>query len=320
MTASHALCNDRAPSDFLTDARDLTVIRGNMWLCPAEVELRSLLRMVPGRSEEMERLEAGLENLRASNAQIWRTRTRIGQLLEEASLNGGATEEELEGWRTQLETLESQSMSPDQLGGREDVRRRLIELTNVRNETLVSLLQISRLKAELENDYNRLRRDAEVVTTLQSLGVRHRLGPSRNYDREIRRLNPIRDKVFTDWIPLYQTSGRSRLGVLINEELPMTFTWAGSSRETLITASMAEAAGLEIASSNESIRFTVGERTFDVRPTTIPSLRLGETVFREVPAYVLPPDGEDLGAQISQEAFSGHSAIAQPDRLRLIFQ
>jgi len=320
MTASHALCDNQTHSELLADGKGLTVIRGNMWLCRAEVELRSLLTTLPGRSEQIERMQVEIETLRASNARIWSARIRIGLLLEEIARNGGATEEEIRGWRAQVRRLESQSMAPDRLGGREDVRRKLIELTNARNEMILSLLQVPRLTAELEDDYRRLRRDAEVTAALQSLGARHRLGPSKNFDREFRRLEHIQDRVLTDWIPLYQTSGRSRLGVLINEEFPVTFTWVGTGRETLITASMAEAAGLEIDDNGETVRVTVGRRTLEVWPTMISSLRFGGTVFREVPAYVLPPEGEDLGAQIGLEAFSEPSAIVRPDLLRLIFQ
>ena len=79
-----------------------------------------------------------------------------------------------------------------------------------------------------------------------------------------------------------------------------------------------EAAGLALPAEAPSVPLAMGSgRTLDARPLTVPTLRFGQVVLREVPVYVLGPEGEDLGASIGPAAFAGYDVQEERARLQL---
>jgi predicted aspartyl protease len=118
---------------------------------------------------------------------------------------------------------------------------------------------------------------------------------------------------------LYQESGRLRVGAIVNETTPITVTWQTSHDPTVLTVSMAEAAGIADVSSGEAVPITLAQgRQFIARRVAVPSIRLGSLVLQNVPALILPPDGEDLGAQLGLEALGDHYARVELEKLRLL--
>jgi hypothetical protein len=126
--------------------------------------------------------------------------------------------------------------------------------------------------------------------------------------------------VFTTEVPLYRDQGALRVAGLINRT-PVTFTWKESSEPTMVTASVIEAAGLVVPDSAPEMAHPLGDgRVLKVRKFTIPYVRFGKQVLRDVPALALPPEGENLGTQIGVSAFSGVSPRAEPERFRLVIR
>ena len=105
------------------------------------------------------------------------------------------------------------------------------------------------------------------------------------------------------------------------EETPATFTWRTSDEPTIITASLAESAGIETPDDAPRVELRIGRRRrLTARQVKIPYVRFGKYLVRDVPAYVLPPEGEDLGSQIGQFALKGYRVSAEPGRLRLVIE
>jgi hypothetical protein len=124
----------------------------------------------------------------------------------------------------------------------------------------------------------------------------------------------------TDWLPVYRQSQRVRFGGLLADQVPVTFSWQDSSEPTLLAASMVEAAGLTIADDAQTVSVTVAGRRRTARRILVPSMRFGAILLTDVPALVLSPADEDLGASIGPEAFAGYQVEVEPERLRLVIR
>jgi len=122
-------------------------------------------------------------------------------------------------------------------------------------------------------------------------------------------------------LPLWVQSGKTRVGAILNERAPVVFTWQTSNEPTVLTASMAESAGVDVTESAEIFEMPFGRtRRLPTRRVTVQRIRLGELVLHDVPAYILPPEGEDLGARIGPDALGEYKATVELERLRLVIQ
>ena len=61
----------------------------------------------------------------------------------------------------------------------------------------------------------------------------------------------------------------------------------------------------------------IGGRTIEAREVFLPSLRVGSCHAKSVAALVLPPEAEDLGAQITPLALSPWRVKIERERLRM---
>jgi hypothetical protein len=174
----------------------------------------------------------------------------------------------------------------------------------------------------LTRQYSALAQDAAVARSLRQLGKEQRLGPAEDYDsdRFLKGLAKFEAAVFTTDVPLYRDQGALRVAGLINHT-PVTFTWTQSSEPTMITASVIEAAGLIVPENAPQMQQRMDDgRMLSVRKFTIPYVRFGKQVLRDVPALALPPEGENLGTQIGASAFTGLSPKAEPEKFRLVIR
>jgi len=293
---------------------------GDVWLTLEEVRLREELARLPGLARNVVSLQNELDERIQQNRLTWETnQVRIAQLKQ---LKASLKPDEIKRRRIdeQIQELEGQAVAPEELGTQADVRTRLIDLSNERNRLALGVLTVRRLEADLEPTYARLAKDRQVTGALAALGAGHRLGPlGDGYQSEIRRLPEYDKYAFTDWVPLYRQSGRWRVAAILNEQTPVAFTWLGSFDPTTLTTSMAEAAGVCIPSDATAVQLPVGQsRIVTARAVQVGSLRFGAHVFRDLSVLVLPPEAEDLGAQLGMDAFDGYVAREQPDRLRLL--
>lgn len=309
----------QAAENFLRHGKGVSNIPGGkVWLCGAERTLRSCLASLGDARRELTQQQRFLDQRIQQNSQWWETnRQQIAAL--KTALSGTATEApERKQIEQQIRQLESQAVDPNQLAAQSDVRAHLIEFTNARNALTVKLLAIRRSIPQMEVDYRSLEADLEVRAALRTLGEGHRLGPLEDYQADLRRLDEYERLVFTAWLPIYLQSGRIRAGGILNETTPITFSWHAESGPTVLSESMAEAAGLELPASETAVLLPLGSgRTLTARRMIVPALRLGQVVLRDVPVHVLGPDGEDVGAIIGADALAGYDVKVEPARLQM---
>lgn len=308
-----------AAESFLRHVKGLTSMPGGkVWLCDAEWTLRKGLASLGDARRELVQQQRSLEQRIQQNGQVWEANRQAIAALKTALSKTNSDAPERAEIQQQIRRLESQAVEPSQLGAHSEVRGRLIRFINTRQALALHLLAIRRAEVRMEADYRRLAADMEVQAALRSLGEGYRLGPLETYLAQLRRLDEYEPLVFTPWSPIYLQSGRTRVGAILNEQAPLMFSWHADDRPTVLTETMLEAAGLALPAEAPSVPLAMGSgRTLDARPLTVPTLRFGQVVLREVPVYVLGPEGEDLGASIGPAAFAGYDVQEERARLQL---
>lgn len=314
---------DADPEAFLRRDKGLTQIAGgSVWLSGAERCLREHVSHLDELKRQILSIQRSLEDRCQNNLVLWDTNRRRIQSLQKALSSLNTDDPKKKQIERQIKELETQAVRPRRLPAEANVRAWLTELTNLRNRLGLSVIAIRRLKVAMESEYKQLAGDPDVASAFRQLGESHRLGPTNNgYATEIRQLGEYERVAFTDRMPLYVQSEKLRVGAILNERVPVTFTWQASHDPTVLTASMAESAGVNIPDSAEIFEMPFGRtRRLPTRRVVVQSIRFGEHVLRDIPAYVLPPEGEDLGARIGLEALDEYQATVELERLRLVIR
>lgn len=323
-----------SPQRWLADEKGL-VQQQQRWLLPLEVKMQDRVRALPDLQTHLVQSQNRARQVAAATlaaqaqiqAQLATVEVRIQALQQLRGEFQSASRKKQYKAQMQRDTqrrakLQAVQIPPDQLGGQAAVQTALIDLTNRRNSLAACILWIHDTRPVLRTQYETLAEDREVASALKQLGEGHELGSGKDYDSEpfLRRLAEYEKHVFTDELPLYRAGGELRVAGFINRT-PVTFTWHDTSEPTMLTASVIEATGLKIrADASRVDRRMPDGRTLAVRQFEIPYLRFGRHVLTNVPALALPPEGENLGVQIGQAAFEGHSPTAEPERFRLVLR
>ena len=142
--------------------------------------------------------------------------------------------------------------------------------------------------------------------------------PGFSGDWDVKRLGDYDKLVFTSWLPVYRQAGETRLAAIVNEQATVTFTWSEETQDRLLLpASALESCGLALAKDAPQRQLKLVGRNLAARELKIPFLRLGRHVVKNLVAWVLPPEGEDLGARLPRNVLAGLRVNIELDRLRL---
>lgn len=305
------------------------------WLLPLDVTMRQQVRRLP---ELDRRLMESRNNARQLAKTLFAANAQARLQMVEAETNikalqAGREKIRSEGGRKRVDAviaseqerlaaLRKAWVEPAMIAGIPAVQQAMIDLTNRRNDLSVAILSIHDARPQLRSAYEKLAGDQQIVAALKQAGSAQRLGASEEFDskRFLKRLAHYEQQVFTDDLPLYRVGDEMRVSALIGRT-PVTFTWQSSSEPTMLTASVIEAAGLTVPDDAPQMqRRFPDDRKLTVRRFKIPYLRFGRHVFKDVPAFALPPEGERYGAQIGPIALEGQSPRAEPERMRLVLR
>lgn len=182
-----------------------------------------------------------------------------------------------------------------------------VALAGAQSALAVTLLTIVRRMDEVSQQYGQLRQDSRITTAIETRGGNEVLGPAEDYRAQTRRrLARLSEAALTDGLAVYRQSGRIRVTAVLEDEVPVTFSYTGSQGPTLLPSSILQTAGIVVDPAAATEVLQEGDRSISVRRVLLPRLRFGKFVFRQVPALALPPEAEDLGARISRHAFGKH--------------
>lgn len=317
--AARGVAAELPPEEVLAQQGLRRLSQSTTWVTPLEYEVRSRLADLPQHRDAIAALEQALSERIDFNARQWlaakQTENSINVTLASLANNDPARAELIKRRNQVL----AQAISPDRLNQQADVREQLVELSKRRYALWTTLLTVRRDVPQVAESYRELAPQVAVQTALRKLGGNHRLGPARNYGDDLRKLGEIERAALTDWVPMFGQGDRQRVTVLLNETTPVTVTWYASAEPLVLTASMAQAAGIEIPSDAPRREITLMKgRPYQVAEVSIAEFRVGKRLLKDVTALVLPPAGEDLGARLGNEAIVGLRASPQPERLRLL--
>ena len=315
---SEALADD--PTARLRDDWGLAKIAsGNVWLVPAEFRLQFRLDELQPLERRILTLQQSLEQLATQNRILWETNQQRIDALRRTLAETETDDPQKRKIEKQIRDLEQRAVAPEDLFATPVVRQRLIELTNLRLRVQSIVMEARALHAEMQGQYARLATDSALTGALDRLGSDHRIGPMRQgYRNDLKRLQQFERLVTTDWLPVFRQSDRIRVGGLLEDRIPVMFSWHKSHEPTVLTANMVEAAGVVIPDDAPSVMLTLAGRRLTTRRIPIRSLRFGGTHLKDIPVLVLPADAEDLGAWIGPDAFGEYHVQLDPPRLRLL--
>lgn len=290
-----------------------------LWVLPREIELREKLAELPRRRERIVAAEKELDAATAGNLRLWQESQPAVAALEQSLARLASADPQRTIVERQIAAVKSLASDPALLGGKPDVRARLVELSGERCELLAAVAWIRQTPPRLTSEYARLAAEPEVQAALQRDSTKQRLGPQRTYRADLERLKEFEDLAATRWVPIFQQSGQTRLTALVGDRAPVTFTWSeASDQPVVLTASAAEATGLKVPSDASREKITAAPRRSVVaRKITIDRLRLGACVLSDVPVYVLPPEAEDVGNRLGRLALIDHRVRLAPQQLRM---
>lgn len=289
------------------------------WVVADERKLREQLERLPRLRESIVTAERDLDAAIAANRERWTAAQPLAAAAKQnlAKLSPGDPQRAVV--EEQLAGLERSAARPALLGAQPGVRQQAIALSARRNELLASIASIRAISKALDATYAQLARRPELTAALRQAGDEQRLGPARNYAAEEPRLAEFESLAATAWVPVYLLAGQMRVAALVGERTSVTFSYRDASDQPLVlTRSAAEAAGVvpEANAPREMIEAAPG-RKVPAQQVTIPQLRLGKLLLKEVAGYVLAPEHEDLGNRLGGLALQGHAVRPQPERLRI---
>lgn len=215
-----------------------------------------------------------------------------------------------------IDQLKKSIVPVEKLGATMPLKALVMELVGVRSEAAFHVLSARRHIQQAPDRDEALRTNAEIVAALAALQPPGDLAPPRTYANEVRSLERIDKTIFTDELPLFREGKAWRVTGIANDELPMTFTFYDSTEPAVITRSMADALGLDLA-KKPKVEHQLGKANVKVTTTRLESLRFGRHVLHDVVVLVLSPENENQGARIGLGVFRNLRVRVVPERLLL---
>jgi hypothetical protein len=305
------------PEERLKKQFGLVRLSAAVWGLPLELELKEKLAQLPALRESVVTAEKELDEKAAANRRGWTEAAPALEALKQGIGRLSPTDPKRIALAEQLATLESTVSEPSRFSLRGEVRARLVAFSRDRSLLQLGLLWIRAQVPRMESEYARLAKQEDLRTILGQAG-NQRLGPLKNYAPDVKRTGEYDKLVFTDWLPAYQQAGQTRFSAIVNEQAPVTFTWSEESDgKLLLPASILEPSGLTVPETAPQRMVKLSDRSLMAREVTIPTLRLGRHVAKNLASLVLPPEGEDLGARLPRHVLLGLRINIELDRLRL---
>jgi hypothetical protein len=288
---------------------------GEFWLIADEVELLRHLEALDPLERQHQQAKAQVDEHIQSNdaaAKIWSdAKSKLDKTrnsLKDASIVGAERrklEETARQQEKELRELRLRWRDENQFGEHPPVRTAVVRVITIRNALALSLLAIRRLEGELPKKYAPLRINPAIRTALSAMGERHRLGPARDYQADMKRVAAAERLAFSDEIPVYREDRHFRVSLIVNDQTPAVFSIRHSTGPTVIPASLAAAAGIKLDDEARTTTYQVdSDRRLSVHKVKIPMMRLAGVQLKDVEALVLPPEGEDLGAKLGHNAYN----------------
>jgi len=301
----------------------------SLWLVPQEAHLRRTLDRLDALQRRWRDSQDRLTNLLAANRQLQRQYEESRQALARTVQQLRATRSGTPSFRllknsadaltAKVKALEGSFVPGEQLGKAGRSRQLALDVASAQTDGAMAILSVRAQVATLDDAYAAAARDPRIAAAFAALGEPARLGPASGYGPQLRQLKSLEGEILGDTLPFYRDGEEIRLSLIVDETAPATFSYSTGYPAVVLPASVAQAAGISVAGAPRGT-YQWGDRKLPVHNITLRYLRLGQNVLTSVPAVVLPPEGEDLGAQIGPAALSQFRLVVDNDHLLIRFR
>lgn len=321
-----------APAAFSATPEEILRAHGlqrfeRTWLVAGEVELHDRLeelgkleRRLQDSKREGDAQITALEQLRAQLKTAEATKTRLATVLKTAPAGQLRTMlERDQKEQTQLAAKLKEGLPPTEtLGGLAPLKGVLAEQCALRAEFVLAYLEAGRLEAGLAKQYAELAENREVKDALAELS-NQTLGPAKRLNAESKTLLKYRAAAFAAAVPFYREGKRVRVSLILNEELPATFSWHDEHDATLLPYSLAQNLGLAEKRPSKQEQLTLAKEKLTLRGwfVTLERVRVGQSVAEKVSVFVLAPEHEALGGRLGYELQQLLLLTLDPERLQI---
>jgi len=322
--------DDKAAVEFLSQKN--LVRKGFFWLCPEEVKmvegLASLKQLEKSYKESRTKIEQGLKKNSVAKAALTQARSEYDKLKQTLEQNPNMPTPQFNQMATEINkraelvnTYLPQVVDLDSPEENSSFKKLFVEMIDHRNKLLLTVLSVRANLDKLPDCYAKLGEDAEVSEALKALGPQWKLGPAKNYTRDLKPLESAEALVLTDDTPIFRENKALQLSLILNDETPVILGYTTSAEYSIIAADKAKEIGLKIDDKAPVVNLnTDGGGALMARQVTIPSLRIGKHLLKDVVVLVLPEDAVAFPTFLGTGAFKDLNYTIVRDEFRFLIR
>ncbi len=296
---------------------------GKAWTSKLEIEFRDRLDALDAQEKRavqaQKKLDATIEKNESARLALVNAITTQSQIQTAIATATGAAKSQLQAdlkqQNTLIDQLKPQYIDAKVLAESPGVKLLVVDVNNSRAELALNLLWLQSHSEPLNATAHALADDPQVAKAVTTLGMQ--LAPVKASYLDAARISRVEPIALSDRNHYYRESGFYRFSALLNRSIPVTFSFRESSDPVVLPASVAQNAGLKFDSAKTTAFTASDKRKLQVSKVSLSELRIGKFVWHDVEAIILPPEAEDLGAQLSPNSLSGHRVAIDANQLRL---
>ncbi|MCA9174616.1 MAG: hypothetical protein KDB14_09020 [Planctomycetales bacterium] len=289
--------------------------RGATWELADEALLRRRLSQLERMQTELFASHRTLPALIQENQTHWGQLGRQVESLEKKLKSLSTNHADRPKLERQLAQLQRTVAPPNELSRLPALRTLAKQQLARELDILVKTLWCRAALSQLREQQPQLARDPEVKRHLSQLGGA--LSTLEAYRDSSDLLTKCEDLVLVPHSTIYQEGGHWRLGVIVNDTVPLTVSWMPRSNDILLASGVAATCKARIDESRRQRQLEVEkDRVVTATPIVLTTLRFGSQAVENVPAWRLPPEAADLGSRLGERAVDQWKVSLHPERLQ----
>jgi clan AA aspartic protease (TIGR02281 family) len=274
-----------------------------------------------GLNEQIAALDQQINNLSATDGGNFLTNAQRNQLVTQRNQVALT----YNGIIDRINLLQEQA--PDSNVGNE-IRA---EVPRRREAYAEAVLNLRQLVDSTTKSYAELAQNADVQKAIDALGratkAKPKLGPSRQFQDNVKLLERIEKSVITDAVELRRTNGGVyEVDVTFNGKVTKPMIFDTGAALTMISARLAAEIGLKPSPSDPEIRCETADGTVVIaKQKNIPSMRVGRFTVKNVVCAIMPANKGNVDPLLGQSFHrhftykmtpgSGHLVMSQVESL-----
>jgi hypothetical protein len=292
--------------------------KANVWVLAQEKRLPKAVADLNEIRQQIVAQKVQLSTHVLQNSLNWR-RLQLAERQADRLKSQAGKANEFAAAKKAVEAYRAISTPPQELGGEKETRSALINLIVAIQELQLRSASLSRQITKLESEYTELAADKKVQKVLSENTSGGRLGPAISLNNLRRKLAEYAKSPDADAVPIYLEAGQIRLGAIVNERFPGTFSWDENASHAVVSHAMYQAWSVAPPDAKAKLVAWQTENGQTVKCTQgrLDYLKIGPAVVRDLPVLVLPPEQESIGAIIGPKLVEAFTADCRPAELVL---